>query len=70
MPKTLRTAFIRVSENNNTSENGLITYTDSDIVDMIKCFEKFDGTTFWYIKHKADDFVILHHQPYVLYTKM
>lgn len=66
MPKTLRTAFIRVSENNNTSENGLITYTDSDIVDMIKCFEKFDGTTFWYIKHKADDEVSQNHWHIVL----
>ena len=60
MARSMRTAFIRIHSENNT-QNGNISYTDSDVENMIKTTDAWSGTTWWFIKHKADEEVSQNH---------
>lgn len=68
MAKSMRTAFIRIHSENNT-QNGMVTYTDSDIENMIKATDSWSGTTWWYIRHEADEEVSQSHWHLVLRFK-
>lgn len=61
MAKSLKTAFIRVSSVNKTSDKGTIVYNKKDIDKVIKEWASSSKLTYWYIEHSADDEVSMTH---------
>lgn len=61
MAKSYRTAFIRVSCENETKQEGLILYALGDIVYILDEWAEAAGFTYWFILHDADDEVSIAH---------
>lgn len=68
MAKSLKTAFIRVSSENNT-QCGIVKYTSEDISNMIVGWSKTCSFEYWYIEHTADEEVSQTHWHIVLRFK-
>lgn len=66
MAKSMKTAFIRVTSVNNTSDKGTVTYNKTDIDKIIKEWASTCKLTYWYIEHSADDEVSMTHWHIVL----
>lgn len=55
MAQTMRNAFIRVTAENNTEENGIVFYSFEDIKNMVSSFaERYSGTKYCWICHNRD----------------
>lgn len=53
-PKSMRTAFIRVSYHNGTSADGIVDYTFEGIVEIIKEWNKSKGFKYYMIDHTKE----------------
>jgi hypothetical protein len=63
--KSMRTAFIRVTSENNTAE-GIKTYNKNDIEQIMAEWSKSAKMTYWFIEHNADDEVSITHYHIVI----
>lgn len=68
MAKSYRTAFIRVTSENDT-ENGLIVYKKKDISNILEDWSSSASITYWFIEHTADDEVSKTHYHIVIKFK-
>lgn len=65
MAKSYKTAFIRVTSENNTKD-GVVVYTKSDIDNTLVEWAKSANITYWFIEHEADEEVSRTHWHIVL----
>ena len=69
MAKSMRQAFIRVSEINESKEYGRVIYGATDIEEVLKQWAETAGITYWFIEHEADSEVSLTHWHIVIKFK-
>lgn len=55
MAKSYRTAFIRVTAENETTDAGCVIYTSADIEKTLAEWSESAGITYWFIEHTADE---------------
>lgn len=68
MAKSYRTAFIRVTSENDTKE-GVIVYNKNDINIVLKSWSESANITYWFIEHSADEEVSKTHYHIVIKFK-
>lgn len=61
MAKSYRTAFIRVTSENETEHDGTVIYTLKDLVYILDIWAESAGFTYWIIEHSADEEVSKDH---------
>lgn len=55
VPTSLKTAFIRVTADNNTKDNGIVKYSKDDIHNLLDEWTKTLEFNYWFVEHNADD---------------
>lgn len=55
MAKSYRNAFIRVSAENDTTDNGLVIYTSTDVENILKEWSDSAQIIYYFIEHSADE---------------
>lgn len=61
MPKSYRTAFIRITAKNETNNDQSIVYIPNDIETNLTNWAKSAGITYWFIQHHAEDVISSHY---------
>jgi len=61
LAKSYRTANIRITSENFTNRDGLVTYTFADVCSLLKDWSSTSGLTYWAIEHPVDDEVTKTH---------
>lgn len=69
LAKSYRTVFIRVTNINETKQDGLVLYTSSDIEKILGEWAENAGFTYWFIEHSADEEVSTPHHHIVIKFK-